>query len=300
MQAKRLLKSIMLCVGWWGVQAGEAEALTMIQNKGSDTMFNVAQAWSEAYKKAHPKVAVVVTGGGSGTGIADIIMGTVDLANTSRKMLDKEVEAAQKRGIAPREQVVGYDALAIYVHHANPLSSITLKQLAEIFGEGGAVRKWSQLGVTLPECQKDEMVLVNRQNNSGSYLYFQGAVFGGERDFRLGTMDMHGSKEVVSLVGQTPCAIGYSSLAYTTGALKKVPIARDDRTPPVEVSLANVINRSYPIWRPLFMYSKGEPQGEVKRYLDWIQSDQGQCILLKKGFAPLRDLKCTKSSVSSR
>ncbi|MBF0295323.1 MAG: phosphate ABC transporter substrate-binding protein [Magnetococcales bacterium] len=283
---------ISLCVGLavgWTVRT---DARVTIQNKGSDTLFGVAQAWSEAYGKRYPDIAVVVTGGGSGTGIANLINGTADLANSSRTPLPREVADAQKKNIDIVEHTIGHDALAIYVNAANPLPSITLKQLAEIYGDGGSIRDWNQLGVTIPGCKPDKMILVNRQNNSGSYIYFQGAVFGGGRDFRLGTMDMEGSKEVVTVVEKTPCAIGYSSLSFATSAVKRIPVARDDRAPPVEASMTTVANRSYPIWRPLFLFTRGEPHGEVKRYLDWIKSDAGQCILRKKGFATLHEARC--------
>ncbi|MBF0178548.1 MAG: phosphate ABC transporter substrate-binding protein [Magnetococcales bacterium] len=283
---------ISLCVGLavgWTVRT---DARVMIQNKGSDTLFTVAQAWSEGYGKRYPDVAVVVTGGGSGTGIANLINGNADLANSSRALLPQEIAEAHKKNINIVEHIIGHDALAIYVNAANPLPSITLKQLAEIYGDGGSIREWNQLGVTIPGCKPDKMILVNRQNNSGSYIYFQGAVFGGGRDFRLGTLDLEGSKEVVSVVEKTPCAIGYSSLSFATPGVKSIPVAKETGSPPVEANMATVASRSYPIWRPLFILTRGEAHGEVKRYLDWIKSDAGQCVLRKRGFATLHEARC--------
>ena len=112
------------------------------------------------------------------------------------------------------------------------------------------------------------------------------------RDLKLGSRDMHGSKDVVDLVQHTPCAIGYSGLAYATDHVKMVCIATDGAEACVTPSVATASDRSYPIARPLFMYTNGEPQGAVKAYLDWILSDAGQCILLEKGYAPASNINC--------
>ncbi|MBF0124543.1 MAG: phosphate ABC transporter substrate-binding protein [Magnetococcales bacterium] len=278
-------------IGWI---ATDVAARTMIQNKGSDTLVNVAQAWAEAYQKVKPDVAVAVTGGGSGTGIAAMINGTVDLANSSRAMKEKEIAEANKNNIKPMEHLVGYDALAIFVHKSNPMTSITLAQLADMYGDDGKTENWSQLGVKVPGCQGNKIVLISRQNNSGTYIYFQEAVLGEKRDFRLGTKDLHGSKDVIDLVEKTPCAVGYSGLAYDSPHVKKLPVAKDDKATPVEATMANAVSKLYPIARPLFMYTNGEPQGDVKAYLDWIKSDIGQCITEEKGYAPIRPINCAK------
>ena len=221
-----------------------------------------------------------------------MINGTVDLANASRKMKDKELEQARANGQDPLEHVVGFDALAVFIHPDNPMDAISLAQLAEIYGEGGTATKWSDLGVQVPGCDSDEIVVVSRQNNSGTYVYFQEAVLGKQRDFRLGTRDMHGSKDVVDLVEHTPCAIGYSGLAYAGEHVKMPCISGPDGADCVAPSVATAVDGSYPIARPLFMYTSGEPQGVVKEYLDWVLSDVGQCIIVEKGYAPAKPVSC--------
>jgi phosphate transport system substrate-binding protein len=268
-----------------------AEARVLIQNKGSDTLVNVAQAWAEAYREVNPDVAVAVSGGGSGTGIAALINGTVDIANASRAMKDKEIDLAKANGHEPIQYTVGYDALAVYLNAANPAESLSLADLAEIYGEDGETVSWDQLGLEVPGCQGQEIVVVGRQNNSGTYAYFREAVLGERRDYKMGTLDMHGSKDVVDLVEKTPCAIGYSGLAYATDHVKLACIGQDGADC-VMPSVASASDGSYPIARPLFMYTSGEPTGEIKAYLDWILSDEGQCIILEKGYAPVRDVKC--------
>ena len=269
-----------------------AEARTEIQNKGSDTLVNVAQAWAEAYQKVDPEVAVAVSGGGSGTGIAALINGTVDIANASRKIKDKEAEMAKQHGHTPVEHVVGFDALAVFVNSANPADTLSIPQLKEIFGRGGKYTKWTDLGIEVPGCKDQQIVVVSRQNNSGTYAYFKKAVLGKGGKYRQGTLDMHGSKDVVDLVEKTPCAIGYSGLAYATDHIKMACIASEDGGTCVNPTVATASDSSYPIARPLFMYTNGEPQGAIKTYLDWILSDTGQCIIKKKGYAPLRSVSC--------
>ncbi len=271
---------------------GTSSGRTLIQNKGSDTLVNVAQAWAENYKEVDPTVAVAVSGGGSGTGISAMINGTVDIANASRAMKDKEIEAARGNGIDPIQHVVGFDALAVYLNHDNPAQSLSLAQLVEIYAEGGSAEKWSDLGISIPGCPSDEIVRISRQNNSGTYAYFQSRVLGKGKDFKLGSRDMHGSKDVVDLVEHTPCAIGYSGLAYATPEVKLACIGEDAESC-VEPSVEAAVDGSYPIARPLFMYTSGQPEGAVAAYLQWILSDAGQCIIKNKGYAPAAPVSCS-------
>ncbi len=272
-----------------GVNAADR---TVIQNKGSDTLVNVAQAWAEKYRDVDASVAVAVSGGGSGTGIAAMINGTVDIANASRKMKKKELKNAKKKGQNPMEHVVGYDALAVFINSANPANQLSFNQLKDIYIRDGKATKWSDLGLKVPGCGSDKIVVVSRQNNSGTYAYFKKAVLGKRGKFRQGTLDMHGSKDVVDLVEKTPCAIGYSGLAYATDHIKMACISKEDGGDCVNPSVKTASDRSYPVARPLFMYTNGEPQGAIKKYMDWIKSDAGQCILSDKGYAPMRDVSC--------
>ncbi|MBE3132737.1 MAG: phosphate ABC transporter substrate-binding protein, partial [Acidobacteria bacterium] len=235
-------------------RSGEPEK-TVIQNTGSDTMVNLAQAWAEAYATVDPTVSVEVSGGGSGTGIAALENGTVDIANCSRRVEPQEVAAAKKNtGKEPREFMVGHDALAVYVSRGNPIEAITLEQLAEIYGEGGTLTRWSQLGVRMPD-GADEIIRISRQSNSGTYAYFREALLGKGRDFKLGSRDMNGSKDVVELVSNTPGAIGYSGMGYATPDVKMLRVGRKAGEPFFAPTVENTLNHTYPIARPLFMYT---------------------------------------------
>lgn len=263
---------------------------TLIKNMGSDTLLEVAQSWAEHYRDVREDVSIAVTGGGSGRGITAMIDGAVDIANCSRAMKDKELKAAKDKGQNPIQHHVGYDGIAIFVHKDNPMESISIEQLKQIYVDGGTAKKWSDLGVKMPDGVDDTIVVISRQSNSGTYEYFRESVLGKEDNFRLGTRDLSGSKDVVDAVINARTSIGYSGLAYATDEVKMLPVVAKVGGQPVTPSIDTVIERSYPISRPLFMYTNGEPQGAVKEYLDWIKSDVGQRILLDNGYPPLRKL----------
>ncbi len=273
-------------------RGGSESGRQVLQNKGSDTLVNVAQAWAEEYQTVNPTVAIAVTGGGSGTGIAALINGTVDIANSSRSMKDREIDLARQNGNEPVEHIVGYDALAVFVHPDNPMDGVSIETLAGIYGEGGTTENWTDIGIEVPGCQGQEIVRVSRQNNSGTFAYFREAVLGKDRDLKLGSRDMHGSKDVVDLVQNTACAIGYSGLAYATETVKMPCIETEGGESCVAPSVDAAVDGTYPIARPLYMYTLGEPTGAVKEYLDWILSDEGQCIIKDKGYAPARSVTC--------
>jgi phosphate transport system substrate-binding protein len=261
---------------------------TTIQNIGSDTMVNLAQAWAEAYAKVEPAVSIEVSGGGSGIGIAALINGTCDIANSSRKLEPDEVEKAKARhGHEPKEFLVAYDALAIYVNPANPMNEISVEELGEIYREGGRIDQWSQLGANLPG--EAQIIRVSRQNNSGTYHYFREMVVGKKSDFKLGSRDMNGSKDVVELVARTPNAIGYSGLGYATPQVKILKVGKKKGGPYVAPSIATTWDDTYPISRPMFMYSPGVPTPAVQKYLDWIHLPAGQAIVKESGYVPLKN-----------
>ncbi len=260
---------------------------TTIQVRGSDTMVNVAQAWAEEYTNVAPTVGVEVSGGGSGVGIAALERGTIDIANASRNMKPEEAEQARKNtGKQPREFIVGYDALAVFVHRDNPISEINFEQLADIFAEDGTAVRWSDLGVEIPGVSDDTIVRISRQSSSGTYEFFRERVLG-KKDFKLGSRDMNGSKEVVELIGSARTAIGYSGMGYATDTVKILKIARAAGEPAYEPTVENTVLKAYPLARSLQMYTLGEPQGAVKDYIDWILSPAGQRILEDNGYVPV-------------
>ncbi len=267
-------------------KSGSVQTVTL-RTKGSDTIVNLAQTWAEEYRKVAPDVEVEVSGGGSGVGVPALLRGTIDIYNASRRMRPQEIEEARKNtGKEPKEILVGYDAVAIYVHKSNPLNEITLDEIAQIYAEGGTIARWSDLGVKLPDTANDKIVRVNRQSNSGTYEFLREQVLN-RKDFKLGSLDMDGSKEVVELVASTPTAIGYSGMGYATPAVKVLKVKKTAADPAYEPTVANTLAKTYPLARSLQLYTLGEPQGAVKAYLDWILSDAGQRVVEASGYVPL-------------
>jgi phosphate transport system substrate-binding protein len=264
---------------------------TLIQNRGSDSMATAVVKWAEQYTQENNAVGLVVSGGGSGTGIAALINGIVDVANASRTMNRREINLAREHGIAPVQHVVGYDAVAFYVHRDNPVKSLSFSQLRDIYGVGGKADTWAELRIAVPGCSEQKIVRVGRQNSSGTYAYVRENILDGSR-IKQGTLEAQSSKDLVALVAKTPCAIGYSSYAYATPDVKVVCISEHKDEPCLKPSISGITERTYPINRPLYMYTKVPASGEVKRYLDWILSDAGQCILLRHQYAPVREVKC--------
>jgi phosphate transport system substrate-binding protein len=260
-----------------------------IENVGSDTMFEVATALAETYHGKHPEISISVSGQGSARGISELISGNLELANSSRKMKPNEIEMAKQHGVTPLEHTVGYDGIAIYVHKDNPIASITVDQLKELFGDGGKLVKWSALGVDLGK-DADQVVLASRSNNSGTYEYFREHVLGGDKGrFKAECNNLNGSTDVVDFCAKTRSAIGYSGVAFATKDVRVIPVI-DKTGAPVMPTAATVLDGSYPISRPLFMFTNGEPRDLVKHYIEWIVSDEGQHVLQAKGYVPLRKL----------
>lgn len=255
-----------------------------IQNTGSDTLVNLALAWAERYMSIDPQVRISVTGGGSGTGIASLINGTVQIANASRAMSKEEIALAEKNGITPVRFTVALDAIAVVVNRANPVKALTLRQISDMYT--GGTRRWSEVSG-----EERPIVLLSRESNSGTYVYFLDQVvrLGDPKSkalFSPETLLMPSSEGIGSEVRQNPNAIGYDGLGYVTPEQKMVAVARTDAGPFVLPSARTVLDSSYPVSRPLYMYTAGEPTGEVKRYLEWIMGD-GQALVTELGFVPL-------------
>jgi phosphate transport system substrate-binding protein len=264
------------------------EKILIIQNKGSDTLVNLAQAWAEEYKKVNQSVAIAVSGGGSGTGIAALINGTVDIANSSRAMKPEEREEARKNnGMEVREFIVGMDALAVFVHPSNPLQGLTIEEVACIYGEGGKCTHWGDIrGTVVPGCKSNKIIRVSRQSNSGTYQYFREAILGKKRDLKLGSMDLNGSRESIDLVEKTPCSIGYSGMGYLNEHVRSLCIRKDNSSECIFPTIKTAMDKSYPISRELYMYTSGAPSKEVENYLNWTQSERAHEITIKAGYVP--------------
>ena len=280
-----------VAVGCSGAGTAASRPSITVRITGSDTMVNLVQAWAENYKAKKPDVAVQVAGGGSGVGIAGLIDGILDIAASSREIEPGEVERATRHnGVKPTEFKVALDGLAIYTHRSNPIEQISIQELADIYGEGGSILKWSQLGIGNPSCRSDEIIRVSRQNNSGTYVYFREALLGTSRELAMGSIDQSGSKDVVVLVSRTPCAIGYSGMAYVIPEVKRLKLSRKTGEPAVVPSAQTAIDGTYPLARPLYLYTRETPTGAVLEFIDWVLGDEGQRLVIDIGYVPVKGL----------
>jgi phosphate transport system substrate-binding protein len=256
-----------------------------IQNKGSDTIVNLALAWAEKYQAEHPNISISVTGGGSGTGIAALVNGTVDIANASRRITDQETAQAEANGIKPVEHIIARDAIAVIVNPENPVSELTLQQISDIYS--GKYKNWKEIGG-----EDRPIVRLSRETNSGTHVYFLETVLrlGVKTDKTLFSMDtllLPSSEGIISELRDNPNAIGYDGLGYVPKDLKVIAIAKKAGDPYVLPSIATVNDKSYAVARDLYMYTNGEASGIIKDYLDWIISAEAQQIVANLGFVPI-------------
>jgi len=277
----RCTVGLLLAAAWTAAPGARAEDMSgSIQIKGSDTMVNLTQAWAEAFMTKHPGVSIAVTGGGSGTGIAALISGTADLAASSRKITPKELSAAKAQGASPEELTVALDGLAVVVHPSNPARQLTLQQLADIFM--GKTTSWDAAGGS-----KKPIVILSREVNSGTHVYFKEHVLGAGNEFAPEALLMPSSQAIAEEVAGNPAAIGYYGMGYNNERNALLAVARDASGPFVSPNEQTVRDESYPISRPLFIYTRGEPAGAVKAFLEFAQSAEGQEVVRQNDFVPV-------------
>ncbi len=253
-----------------------------IEIKGSDTMVNLALAWTEAFHADHPHISIAITGGGSGTGIAALLNNTVDIATASRRIKEEEISTANNIGIDPYELIIARDAVAVIVNHSNPIDQLTMQQISDIYA--GKYNNWQELGG-----DDRPIVRTSRETNSGTHVFFL------EEVLRLGdpnnkqlfdpyTLLLPSSEGIIAEVRDNPNAIGYDGLGYVTPEVKVIGIAPNDHAPFIWPSMETVSEGTYPIARDLYAYTNGSPVGVIKEFLDWVQSESGQKIVSELGF----------------
>ncbi len=247
--------------------------------KGSDTMVILAQKWAELYMKQTPGVSVQVTGGGSGVGIAALINGTTDIANASRKIKSSEIDKLKQRyNTLGVEIPCAKDGITIFLHSSNQVQELTLQQLSDIYK--GKITNWKSLGgVDAP------ITLYGRENSSGTYVFFKDNVVKG--DYVSSCQTLPGTAAVVNAVRKDKNGIGYGGAAYAEG-VKHCKVKKDATGTAYLPTADNVKTNLYPISRYLYMYMRNRPTGEVKKYIDWILSPEGQKIITEVGYFPVK------------
>jgi phosphate transport system substrate-binding protein len=270
---------VTLTVWGCGGSGSTGQAAKSITIKGSDTMVIVGQRWAETYMKLHPEKRIQVTGGGSGTGIAALINGGTDICEASRPMKDKEKAMVRERqGKDVSEIPVALDGIAIYVPQTSPVKVVTMAQLKSIYT--GSLTNWRDAGGS-----DRKIVAYSRENNSGTYVFFKEHVLNNE-DFARDIQTLPGTAAVVNAVSKDPASIGYGGIAYASG-VKALAVKRDESSEAIAPSLETVEKNLYPLSRKLFFYTVGEPTGEVKAFIDWVLSAEGQKVCESVGYYPL-------------
>lgn len=257
-----------------------------IQVKGSDTMVNLGQAWAERFMQENPGCMIAVTGGGSGTGFASLISGTCDIAMASRQIKQKEIDLAKQKDIPPYEIKAGLDGLAVVVNPKNPVSKLTTEQLAAIFT--AKITNWKDVGGN-----DAKIVLLSREVNSGTHVYFKEHVLrnndpDSREEFTPSALMLSSSQAIADEVAGNRDAIGYYGMGYISPKQKAISVARDAKSEYVAPTIENVTSGKYPISRPLFLYSNGQPQGLVKKFTDFVLSAEGQKIVSETDFVPVK------------
>lgn len=255
-------------------------APTTITVKGSDTMVILTQRWAEEYMKKDSNVSLQVTGGGSGVGISALISGTTDICNSSRPMKTSERDKLKQQFNSLGVEIkAAKDGIALYVNDANKVSELTLDQIMAIYT--GTLTNWKDVG------GNDERIIVyGRENSSGTYVYMRDVVLKGQ-DYLVTMQSMPGTAAVVNAVSKDKNAIGYGGAAYGKG-IKFIKVKKDANTPGYEPTAVYVKSGEYPITRYLYMYLRSRPTGALKQYIDWILSDEGQAVVAKVGYFPIR------------
>lgn len=258
----------------------------MVQIKGSDTMVNLAQSWAESLMAQNPGEFIAVTGGGSGTGFSSLISGTCDIAMSSRNIKEKEITLARQKGVEPFGIKAAMDGLAIVVNPGNPVSRLTIDQLAGIFT--GKISNWKDVGGN-----DLKIVVLSREVNSGTHVYFKEHILrkndaASKEEFSPGALLLSSSQAIADEVAQNSSAIGYYGMGYISPKQKAIFVAKDEKSEYITPAVENVISGKYPISRPLLLYTNGQPKELVKKFIDFILSKEGQDIVLKTDFVPIK------------
>lgn len=258
-----------------------------MQIKGSDTIVNLVQVWAEKFSQINNVANVGVTGGGTGTGFAALLNNTCDIAMASRQVEENEVNLAKKQNITYKEFIVGLDGLAVLINKDNPVNNLTMEQLRDIFM--AKITNWQEVGG-----ENRPIVLLSRESNSGTHMFFKEQVIrlankNSKDEFSPKSLLMPSSQAIVDEIYQNPNAIGYAGIGFMNNQTKTVSISAKDSTEFFEPTIENVMHGKYPISRPLYLYTNGEPKGLVKDFIDYALSEEGQKVVVETSFVPINN-----------
>ncbi|MDD5644662.1 MAG: phosphate ABC transporter substrate-binding protein [bacterium] len=268
------MKKIMYILAGLALTLFPRNSFAGITIKGSTTVLPIAQAASEEFMDQNPDIDIFVQGGGSGVGMSSLVDGTCDIADASRAIKDKELTQAAAKGVKPKAHVVAMDGIAVIVNAKNGIANLTVGQLRDIYT--GKISDWAQVGGT-----EGKIVVVSRDSSSGTYEAFNELALKKEK-VRNDALLSASNQAVVTTVAKTRGAIGYAGLGYLSGDVKALMVNG------IECSKDTVLSGEYPLARPLFMYTNGKPSGDVKSFIDFVLSSEGQAIVEEQGFVGLK------------
>ena len=265
---KLILGLFMMCFA-----SGVSVAADSIVLKGSTTVLPVAQGTLEAFMKANPGVQMSLSGGGSGEGIKALIDKTADIATSSREIKPKEIELAKSKGVHPVAHIVAYDAIIPVVHPKNKVKNLTVDQLGQIYQ--GNITNWKEVGG-----DDLKIVVISRDSSSGTFESWDHFVMKKTKVTPKAQM-LASNGAIVTAVAKNKYAIGYLGIGYLNKSIKPLQVNG------ITASIQTAMSKEYPFSRELYMYTNGEPQGNVAKYLAFVKSPEGQKVVAKEGFVPL-------------
>jgi phosphate transport system substrate-binding protein len=232
---------------------------------GSTTVLPIAQKAAEVFMKKHGDIKVFVSGSGSGTGIKAIIDGTTNIATSSREAKDKEIASAKGKGVTLMGHKVALDGIVPVIHPSMKIDNVTMEQLRDVYN--GKIKSWKELG------GPDRPIsVVSRDTSSGTYEVWEEKVLKGDK-VRADALLVASNGQAVQTVAQNRFAIGYIGIGYVDKSIKVLSVNGKTATP------ASVRDNSWPIARPLFMYTNGKPAGTIAKFIDFVLSADGQKIV---------------------
>ncbi|HAV10771.1 MAG TPA: hypothetical protein DCX22_04065 [Dehalococcoidia bacterium] len=250
---------------------------------GSNTVTPISTIWAENFMKANQKVSIAVSGPGSGVGIAALIDGTTDICQASRPMTTAEIDKTKANGRTANEIIIAYDGLAIVVNKNNKVNDLTIEQLSDIYA--GKITNWSQVGG-----DNASIVALSRDSNSGTHVFFKEHVVqmkDKKAEYGAQVLFLPSTESGITEVSSNNKAIFYAGLGYVSKDVKVLGIKKDTSATAVQPSIKTVHDKSYPVSRPLFFYTDGEPKDAVKAFIDYAKSKEGQQTVEDLGFVPL-------------
>ena len=264
----------------------EHNANVGMQIKGSDTIVNLVQVWAEKFSQINSGINVGVTGGGTGTGFAALLNKTCDIAMASRQVEETEINLAKKNNITYKEFIVGLDGLAVLVNKDNPVNELSIEQLRDIFM--AKIINWKEVGG-----EDRPIVLLSRESNSGTHMFFKETVIrlndiNSKDEFSPKSLLMPSSQAIVDEIYQNPNAIGYAGIGFMNNQTKAISVSAQNSTEYFYPTIENVMDGKYPISRPLYLYTNGDPKGIVKNFIDYALSEEGQKVVVETAFVPVK------------